>query len=186
MVPKKKKKSVKHANANVPVRTTQRPASMTRPSAIFMQGDGDRLISPSSCSQVLEMRLSHTPKIVRWTAWKPVITRTEFINGKTGTEKTKFLIQGFSEAATKEVLGWIFFFSLPYSSESSKLRADHCKGHCHICWKSNHWDRLCEYERENRSCLHRAQCLWVKNRVHLASYLHNKHVSFGCLIWYSH
>lgn len=113
MVPKekKKKKSVKHANANVPVRTTQRTASMTRPSAIFMQGDGDRLISPSSCSQVLEMRLSHTPKIVRWTAWKPVITRTEFINSKTGTEKTKFLIQGFSEAATKEVLGWFFFLS---------------------------------------------------------------------------
>lgn len=120
---KKKKKSVKHANANVPVRTTQRTASMTRPSAIFMQGDGDRLISPSSCSQVLEMRLSHTPKIVRWTAWKPVITRTEFINSKTGTEKTKFLIQGFSEAATKEVLGW-FFFSLsltPLRVQSSEL-----------------------------------------------------------------
>lgn len=68
MAPKKKKKSEKHANANVPVRTTQRTASMTRPSAIFMQGDGDQPITLSSCSQVLEMRLSHTPKIVRRTA----------------------------------------------------------------------------------------------------------------------
>jgi hypothetical protein len=30
------------------------------------------------------------------------------------------------------------------------------------------------------------ECVRVKNRFHLASYLHNKHVSFECLIWYSH
>lgn len=36
------------------------------------------------------------------------------------------------------------------------------------------------------SCLHSTECIRVKNSSHLAFYLHNKHVSFKCLIWYSH
>lgn len=71
------------------------------------------------------------------------------LNLSTGKQnwKKKFLIQGFSVAATKEVVCWIFS---PSSSESSMPGADHCKGHCHICWKSNHWYQHREYKFENR------------------------------------
>lgn len=158
---------------------------MTRHSAIFMEGDGDQLISPSSCSQVLDATVTHTKKSYAEQLECAVITGTEFINRKTGLKREvshpRFL-WGCNQGG--DVLN--FFFFSPCSSESSKLGADHCKGHCHICWKSNHWYQHCKHKFENPGCLHRTECIRVKNRFHLASYLHNKHVSFKCLIWYSH
>lgn len=60
-----------------------------------------------------------------------LITRAEFINSKTGLKK---------EVSDPRILGGcnrgggvLNFFFLPCSFESSKLNADRCKGHCHIC-----------------------------------------------------
>lgn len=128
---------IKHANSNLPVRITQSSVSITRHSAIFMWGDGDQLISPSSCSQILDAIVTHTKNHTQ-NSLNALWPRGMNLSTAKQDWKKKFLIQGFSEAATKEVVCWNFFF-LSCSSESSKLRADHCKGHCHICWKSNHW-----------------------------------------------
>lgn len=76
-----------------------------------------------------------------------VITRTEFINRKTGLKKGSFSSRVCLRLQPKR---WCveFFFSLP--PESSKPGADHCKGHCHICWKSNHWYQHRKYKFENQ------------------------------------
>lgn len=122
------------------------------------------------------MWLSHTPKIIRRTAWKLWSRGLNLSTAKQDWRKEEVsyprILWGCNQVGA--VLNFFFFFLC--SSESSKLRADHCKGHCQLCWKSNPWYRLCKHKRENRSCLHRMQCLGVKNRVHLASYL-------KCGIW---
>lgn len=117
------KKSIKHANSNLPVRVTQGSVSITRHSAIFMEGDGDPLISPSSCSQVLDAIVTH-PKNHTQNSLNALWSRGLNLSTAKQDWKKKFLIQGFSEAVTEEVVCWIFFSSLaPLRVQSSMLTA---------------------------------------------------------------
>lgn len=52
---------------------------------------------------------THT-KIIRRTAWMYCDHENWIYQQENRIEKRKFLIQGFSEAATKEVVCWVFFF----------------------------------------------------------------------------
>lgn len=178
------KKSIKHANSNLPVRVTQGSVSITRHSAIFMEGDGDPLISPSSCSQVLDAIVTH-PKNHTQNSLNALWSRGLNLSTAKQDWKKKFLIQGFSEAVTEEVVCWIFFFP-PLLLWEFKAQCWPLQRPLSHLLKIKPLIPALKTQYENLCCLHTMQCLGVKNRVHLASYLHNKHVSFKCLIWYSH
>lgn len=141
-----------------------------------------RPISPSSCSQVLDAIVTHK-KIIRRTAWMHCDHENWIYQQENRIEKRKFLIHGFLRGCNQEggVLNFAPFLLWEFKARSWPLQ----RPLSHLLKIKPPTSALKIQIWEPR-CLHTMACIRVKNRSHLTSYLHNKHGSFKCLIWYSH
>lgn len=141
-----------------------------------------RPISPSSCSQVLDAIVTHE-KIIRWTAWMHCdhenwIYQQENRIGKKEVSHPRFL-WGCNQGGG--VLNFLPFLLWEFKARSWPLQ----RPLSHLL-KIKPLIPALKIQIWEPSCLHTMACIRVKNRSHLTSYLHNKHGSFKCLIWYSH
>lgn len=132
-------------NSNLPVRRSGQ-CQHSKTLGHFYVRRWRPLISPSSCSRVLDAMVTHTK---HHTQSSLSVLWSRGLNLSTAKQdwRKKFLIRGFSEAATKEVVCWIFFSSLaPLRAQSSELTT--AKATVTVCWKSNHWSQYWKHKYE--------------------------------------
>lgn len=172
-------------DSNLPVRVAQGSASIARHSAIFVWGDGDHWFLRLPAHEFW-MRWSHTPSITRRAAWVCCDHEDWIYQRQSRTEGRSFLAE---DSLRLQPRRWcVGFSSPPLLLWELKARSWPLQRPQSQSAENQTTDPSTENTntRQDLRCSHTMRYLGVKNRVHLASYLHNKHVSFKCLIWYSH